>query len=175
VKRQSVWKYTRFRDRVEGHATFFRLGFFAGTGIIIAFLPNHSNSQFAQLHESLVPQSAMESRYKSTLDRIVPPLTMLVVLLGDSGVGKSTLMSRLLHKQLYASGPTLGCSLACEDMQIEGTTARLALWDTGTLLLLLLFLTPGSWSGALFCVDASILPWCQSRFDSFRPHRTRQS
>ena len=55
-----------------------------------------------------------------------------IVILGDSGVGKTSLMQRFLNKEkankVYR--PTIGCDFHNYKTQIDGTNVTLQIWDT---------------------------------------------
>lgn len=55
-----------------------------------------------------------------------------IVLIGDSGVGKSSLVYQFIHKknQIYGYGPTIGASFTSKTMDINGKQLLLQIWDT---------------------------------------------
>ncbi|CAB4001691.1 GTP-binding, partial, partial [Paramuricea clavata] len=54
-----------------------------------------------------------------------------VVLIGDSGVGKSQLLTRYTKNDFQLSSkPTIGVELAHEDIEIDGRIVRAQIWDT---------------------------------------------
>lgn len=54
-----------------------------------------------------------------------------VVLIGDSGVGKSQLLTRYTKNDFQLSSkPTIGVELAHEDIEIDGRIIRAQIWDT---------------------------------------------
>ena len=54
-----------------------------------------------------------------------------VVILGDSGVGKTSLLYRYLYDKFEADNmPTLGTSFKTKLIPIAGATLKLNLWDT---------------------------------------------
>ena len=56
-----------------------------------------------------------------------------VVLVGDSDVGKSNLLSRFARNEFSPqSRRTIGVEFAMKKVQIDGKTIQLKLWDTGT-------------------------------------------
>ena len=55
-----------------------------------------------------------------------------VVLTGDSGVGKTKLMQRYVHNEFHLDGSsTVGIEFAFRDVEINGKTIRIQVWDTG--------------------------------------------
>eukprot|EP01116_Phalansterium_solitarium_P004157 TRINITY_DN15059_c0_g1_i1.p1 TRINITY_DN15059_c0_g1~~TRINITY_DN15059_c0_g1_i1.p1 ORF type:complete len:217 (+),score=11.28 TRINITY_DN15059_c0_g1_i1:251-901(+) len=55
-----------------------------------------------------------------------------VVLIGDSGVGKSNLMSRIAWNEFHLeTKPTVGVGFAIRAIRADGKTIRAHLWDTG--------------------------------------------
>src|SRR5579871_6494762 len=58
-------------------------------------------------------------------------LTAKVMLLGDTGVGKSSLAKRLVFDRFDADyKTTLGVNVVTHDVAVEGEPVRLVLWDT---------------------------------------------
>ena len=56
---------------------------------------------------------------------------MKVVILGESGVGKSSLMFRYCHEIFNACVPTtLGYESVVKKVEIDGKVVSLAIWDT---------------------------------------------
>ena len=56
----------------------------------------------------------------------------LVVLIGDSGVGKSNLLSRFTRNEFnLESKSTIGVEFATRSIQIGGKTIKAQIWDTG--------------------------------------------
>lgn len=54
-----------------------------------------------------------------------------VVLIGDSGVGKSNLLSRFTRNEfLLESKSTIGVEFATRTLQVEGRTIKAQIWDT---------------------------------------------
>jgi small GTP-binding protein len=57
-----------------------------------------------------------------------------VVLIGDSGVGKSNLLSRFTRNEFnLESKSTIGVEFATRSITYEGKTIKAQIWDTGTL------------------------------------------
>lgn len=55
-----------------------------------------------------------------------------VVLTGDSGVGKTKLMQRYVHNEFHLDGSsTVGIEFAFRDIDVNGKTVRIQVWDTG--------------------------------------------
>ena len=61
-----------------------------------------------------------------------PTHTHTVVLIGDSGVGKSNLLSRFTRDEFFLeSRTTVGVEFATQNIQVEGKTVKAQIWDTG--------------------------------------------
>ena len=57
-----------------------------------------------------------------------------VVLIGDSGVGKSNLLSRFTRNEFnLESKSTIGVEFATRSIQVDGKTIKAQIWDTGLL------------------------------------------
>ena len=55
-----------------------------------------------------------------------------VVLIGDSGVGKSNLLSRFTRNEFnLESKSTIGVEFATRSIQVDGKTIKAQIWDTG--------------------------------------------
>jgi small GTP-binding protein len=64
----------------------------------------------------------------SLIDR---PLTPAVVLIGDSGVGKSNLLSRFTRNEFNLdSKSTIGVEFATRSIQVDAKTIKAQIWDT---------------------------------------------
>ena len=60
---------------------------------------------------------------------IFPP----VVLIGDSGVGKSNLLSRYTRNEFnLESKSTIGMEFATRSIKVDGKVIKAQIWDTGT-------------------------------------------
>lgn len=58
-------------------------------------------------------------------------LTLTVVLIGDSGVGKSNLLSRFTRNEFnLESKSTIGVEFATRSIQVDGKTIKAQIWDT---------------------------------------------
>ena len=56
----------------------------------------------------------------------------IVVLIGDSGVGKSNLLSRFTRNEFnLESKSTIGVEFATRSIQVDGKTIKAQIWDTG--------------------------------------------
>ncbi|PWA35019.1 RAB GTPase [Artemisia annua] len=54
-----------------------------------------------------------------------------IVLIGDSGVGKSNILSRFTRNEFYLeSKATIGVEFATRTLQVEGKTIKAQIWDT---------------------------------------------
>jgi small GTP-binding protein len=59
-------------------------------------------------------------------------LASIVVLIGDSGVGKSNLLSRFTRNEFnLESKSTIGVEFATRSIQVDGKTIKAQIWDTG--------------------------------------------
>eukprot|EP00761_Pharyngomonas_kirbyi_P012477 gb/GECH01012504.1/.p1 GENE.gb/GECH01012504.1/~~gb/GECH01012504.1/.p1 ORF type:complete len:200 (+),score=51.45 gb/GECH01012504.1/:1-600(+) len=56
-----------------------------------------------------------------------------VVMLGNASVGKTCLLVRFLHNSFGSTTSTIGASFAVKNMEKEGSTYTLGLWDTAGL------------------------------------------
>ena len=55
-----------------------------------------------------------------------------VVLIGDSGVGKSNLLSRFTRNEFnLESKSTIGVEFATRSIQVDSKTIKAQIWDTG--------------------------------------------
>jgi small GTP-binding protein len=55
-----------------------------------------------------------------------------IVLTGDSGVGKSNLLSRFTRNDFsMESRSTIGVEFSTKELQIDGKTIKVQIWDTG--------------------------------------------
>lgn len=64
---------------------------------------------------------------------IVVCVSSSVVLIGDSGVGKSNLLSRFTRNEFnLESKSTIGVEFATRSIQVDGKTIKAQIWDTGT-------------------------------------------
>ena len=56
---------------------------------------------------------------------------ILVVLIGDSGVGKTNLLSRFTRNEFsLESKSTIGVEFATRSIQVDGKTVKAQIWDT---------------------------------------------
>jgi Ras-related protein Rab-11A len=63
--------------------------------------------------------------------RPAPPLILAVVLIGDSGVGKSNLLSRFTRNEFNLdSKSTIGVEFATRSIQVDAKTIKAQIWDT---------------------------------------------
>ena len=54
-----------------------------------------------------------------------------IVILGDSGVGKTTLLQQYVHQKASANTkPTIGADFSKKEIQIDGQVVSLQIWDT---------------------------------------------
>lgn len=72
-------------------------------------------------------------------DSLAPDYIFKIVLTGDSGVGKSNLLSRFTRNEFsLESRSTIGVEFSTKDVQVDGKTIKVQIWDTGTYELLFL-------------------------------------
>lgn len=61
----------------------------------------------------------------------IPLPASTVVLIGDSGVGKSNLLSRFTRNEFnLESKSTIGVEFATRSIQVDGKTIKAQIWDT---------------------------------------------
>lgn len=53
-----------------------------------------------------------------------------IIFLGNSSVGKTTLISQYLYSRLLAATPTIGIDFLSTSFELDGRQVRLQLWDT---------------------------------------------
>ena len=53
-----------------------------------------------------------------------------IVILGDSGVGKTTILQQYLSGKTGASKPTIGADFSKKEILIDNTVVTLQIWDT---------------------------------------------
>lgn len=100
-----------------------------------------------------------------------------VVIIGDSGVGKSNLLSRFTRNEFHLdSKSTIGVEFATRSIQHDGKIIKAQIWDTGVwshggieiaaapwfdwaLTPALHALVPRSRPGAVSCNHIGLLPW----------------
>jgi len=57
--------------------------------------------------------------------------TCKLVMLGDSGVGKSSLVSRYINDNFFEfQEPTIGAAFNVKNLNIDGKAVKLEIWDT---------------------------------------------
>ena len=65
------------------------------------------------------------------MDSAEPDFLLKIVLIGDSGVGKTNLLSRFARDQFNPdSKSTIGVEFATKTLEIEGKTVKAQIWDT---------------------------------------------
>ena len=68
----------------------------------------------------------------SRLTRAACALSRAVVIIGDSGVGKSNLLSRFTRNEFHLdSKSTIGVEFATRSIQHDGKIIKAQIWDTG--------------------------------------------
>ena len=53
-----------------------------------------------------------------------------ILLVGDSGVGKSSLLARFISDSFDEQGPTVGVDFKLNHVDVDGTRLKLTVWDT---------------------------------------------
>ena len=53
-----------------------------------------------------------------------------ILLVGDSGVGKSSLLARFISDSFDEQGPTVGVDFKLKHVDVDGTRLKLTVWDT---------------------------------------------
>lgn len=60
-----------------------------------------------------------------------PALTFKVVVIGESGVGKTNILSRYINDKFFVSqNTTIGIEFSTRIVELEGEKVRVQLWDT---------------------------------------------
>ncbi|XP_049904846.1 ras-related protein Rab-17-like [Epinephelus moara] len=67
---------------------------------------------------------------RDTLSRPVQTLRVKMVLLGSSGVGKSSLAMRFGKDEFRSTSPTVGCAYLTRVVHLSDVTLRFEIWDT---------------------------------------------
>lgn len=81
-------------------------------------LDAHIHLDFQQLQMTSLPMCSYDYLFK-------------VVLIGDSGVGKSNLLSRFTRNEfMLESKSTIGVEFATRSIQVDGKTIKAQIWDT---------------------------------------------
>ncbi|XP_040912255.1 ras-related protein Rab-17-like [Toxotes jaculatrix] len=68
--------------------------------------------------------------HRDTLSRPVQTLRVKMVLLGGSGVGKSSLALRFGKDEFKSTSPTVGCAYLTRVVHLSDVTLRFEIWDT---------------------------------------------
>lgn len=68
--------------------------------------------------------------HSDTGSRLVQTLRVKMVLLGSSGVGKSSLASRFGRDEFRSTSPTVGCAYLTQVVHLNDVTLRFEIWDT---------------------------------------------
>ncbi|XP_044073060.1 ras-related protein Rab-17-like [Siniperca chuatsi] len=68
--------------------------------------------------------------HSDTLSRPVRTLRVKMVLLGSSGVGKSSLALRFSKDEFKCTSPTVGCAYLTRVVHLSEVTLRFEIWDT---------------------------------------------
>jgi GTPase SAR1 family protein len=87
-----------------------------------------------------------------------------IVLTGDSGVGKSNLLSRFTRNEFsLESRSTIGVEFSTKEVQIDGKNIKVQIWDTGnifniySLLSKIILFFFSSWSRTIYGHNKSLL------------------
>uniref|UniRef100_A0A914I0V0 Uncharacterized protein n=1 Tax=Globodera rostochiensis TaxID=31243 RepID=A0A914I0V0_GLORO len=58
-------------------------------------------------------------------------MMLKVILLGEAGVGKSSLMNQYVNRQFVSAyKATVGCDFLTKDLTVDGTEVKMQIWDT---------------------------------------------
>uniref|UniRef100_A0A3Q4BUI8 Uncharacterized protein n=1 Tax=Mola mola TaxID=94237 RepID=A0A3Q4BUI8_MOLML len=68
--------------------------------------------------------------HSDTLNRPVQTLRVKMVLLGSSGVGKSSLALRFVKNEFRSTSPTIGCAYLTRVVHLSNVSLRFEIWDT---------------------------------------------
>ncbi|XP_036966865.1 ras-related protein Rab-17-like [Acanthopagrus latus] len=68
--------------------------------------------------------------HRNTLSRPVRTFRVKMVLLGSSGVGKSSLALRFVKDEFRNTSPTVGCAYLARVVHLNHVTLRFEIWDT---------------------------------------------
>ncbi|KAM9347303.1 ras-related protein Rab-17-like [Symphorus nematophorus] len=68
--------------------------------------------------------------HSDSLSRPVRTLRVKMVLLGSSGVGKSSLALRFVKDEFRSTSPTVGCAYLARVVHLSNVTLRFEIWDT---------------------------------------------
>ncbi|XP_056245591.1 ras-related protein Rab-17-like [Seriola aureovittata] len=68
--------------------------------------------------------------HSDTLRRPVRTLRVKMVILGSSGVGKSSLALRFVRDEFRSPSPTVGCAYLTRVVHLSDVTLRFEIWDT---------------------------------------------
>lgn len=60
-------------------------------------------------------------------------ILIVVVVIGESGVGKTGLLTQWIDGKLLDSAATLNCELHTKSFKIHDDVVKVSCWDTGTL------------------------------------------
>ena len=63
-------------------------------------------------------------------DLTSPDVIFKVVIVGDSGVGKTCLLNRYMHDIFTDTAPTVGIGYGAKSLEINQTVVKLQIWDT---------------------------------------------
>lgn len=75
---------------------------------------------------------------------------LVVVLIGDSGVGKTNLLARFTRNEFNLdSKSTIGVEFATRSVQVDGKTVKAQIWDTGQ------------------CCSSLFLPWLFVKLNTY--------
>ena len=92
---------------------------------------NNILTVFAPSSSSKVPTSAPPPPPRTRRPNLTNPHPPLVVLIGDSGVGKSNLLSRFTRNEFNLdSKSTIGVEFATRSIQVDAKTIKAQIWDT---------------------------------------------
>ncbi|KAK4385385.1 Ras-related protein Rab2BV [Sesamum angolense] len=97
--------------------------------LMIAFVPNNESGDL-QAPSYAAPPDDREEAMAYKVDHEYDYL-FKIVLIGDSGVGKSNILSRFTRNEFcLESKSTIGVEFATRTLQVEGKTVKAQIWDT---------------------------------------------
>lgn len=84
-----------------------------------------------------------------------------VIILGDSGVGKTSLMTRYVKDRFsHQYKATIGADFLTKDLEVDGRLVTMQIWDTGIYITYAVVTnTACSWSRAFSVSRSRILSW----------------
>ncbi|KAK5609299.1 hypothetical protein CRENBAI_012837 [Crenichthys baileyi] len=87
-------------------------------------------SSTSLMEETLLTVAKGAQQHSDFVSRPVRTLRVKMVLLGSSGVGKSSLALRFGKDQFKNTSPTVGCAYLTQVLHLSNVTLRFEIWDT---------------------------------------------